>query len=775
MNHDIFKAYDIRGIFPTQINEKIAESIGRAFGAYVGKGKSILAGFDARTSSPRLYKSMVAGIRESGVNVVEAGFVPTPVIYFGVLKYNLDGGIIVTASHNPKEWNGFKMYGENGVAIGYGSGLEIIENLCNEDRVSSSVGKIKNIHEDLLKEYKKDLLGKAELRKGISIAVDPGNGSFSRLAKEVLEGFGATVKTINDIPDGRFPSRSPEPKNSTISKLKSFVKKEKVDFGVAFDSDGDRAVFVDEKGNTLSCDATLSLIFDYYVKKGDKAVYEVSCSKAVNDVIKKSGGIPIMTRTGRTFILNEMKKENAKIGGENSGHIYFSDLNMDDDALFGAIKMAEILSKKNKPLSELADGMPRYFTIEKQFEVDENFKFKTIDLLKRELSSSEKAITIDGVKVLRKNGWFLIRASNTSPLIRMIAESDSKKNADALALEAEKIFYRVYREAASDKNSIKNILVTGAGGPAGICVIKSLKDKYRIIATDIDNLAPGLYLASKGYIVPKASDKGFISSILKLSKKEKISVIIPTVEEELIKFSENLQLFEKEGIAVVVSNINSLNASVDKSKTYTLFEKEKYCPRLYSQSTVKFPVVVKPTASRGGRGIFICEDSDELKVALKKNGKNFNESLIMEYVDGIEYSVYGLSDKNGFPLLTVPIKRIHAVSESKKAQTVDDKEVINTAKDIAIKLKLVGPWNVQLMRGKQGLKLIEVNPRFAGTTSLVVASGVNLPELSIKVFSGETINSKMLNFQKDIYMTRYNEEAFLIRKEGNYICQQYKQ
>lgn len=305
------------------------------------------------------------------------------------------------------------------------------------------------------------------------------------------------------------------------------------------------------------------------------------------------------------------------------------------------------------------------------------------------------------------------------------------------------------------------ILVTGAGGPAGICVIKDLIKRHKTIATDIDRLAPGLYLAKNYYLVPKVDDKNFISKILDIAKKENISIIVPTINEEMIYFAKNIDIFQKDNIIVIVSNVESIEIATDKLSTYNFFKKEKYCPKVYEKDEIIYPCVVKPRKSRGSRGFYICSYKEEVEIALKQNSKKFGESVVMEYLRGDEYSVYGISDLNRKPLVIVPIKRIYALSESKKAQVVKEEDVILIANDIASKLGFVGPWNIQIMKTNDGVKLIETNPRFGGTSSLIIATGVNYVELAIKVFTKQKINPKEFEYEDNLFMTRYNEEIFV--------------
>lgn len=306
-----------------------------------------------------------------------------------------------------------------------------------------------------------------------------------------------------------------------------------------------------------------------------------------------------------------------------------------------------------------------------------------------------------------------------------------------------------------------NVLVTGAGGPAGVCVIKSLKGRFRVISTDIDPLASGLYLSDQGYVTRKADDPGMLAELIQIARKEKVAALLPTVQEELLVLARNREKFEHAGVALVVSQEEPLAIATDKQRTYTFFRGERYCPKVFDPSEAEFPAVVKPARSRGGRGFYVCENPDELRVALARNQRAIGDSVVMEYVAGTEYSVYGISGRDGTPLVVVPVRRIEAVSESKKAETVADASLQRVAGEIATKLKLVGPWNVQLMKTDTRIALIEVNPRFAGTTSLVVASGVNLPELAIKLFLGHAIEPGELKFRNHLVMTRYNEEIFL--------------
>lgn len=320
------------------------------------------------------------------------------------------------------------------------------------------------------------------------------------------------------------------------------------------------------------------------------------------------------------------------------------------------------------------------------------------------------------------------------------------------------------------------VMVTGAGGPASVCIIKDLKDmkdsrgklKYDIVSTDIDPLSPGLYLVNEKnrHIVPRVDSNGFMDKMFELARHERTEVVLPTVQEELIHFARKKEMFEREGIKVAVSEEQSLLISNNKLKTYAFFKGASYCPELYDGTNVKFPAVIKPKDSRGSRGFHIAENEDELKVFLAKNDRVFGKgnSIVMEFLKGPEYSTYGMSDFNGKPLVVIPIKRLLAGGTSVRAEVADNPKVKGIAGEIASKLQLRGPWNVQLMDSGAAVKLVEVNPRFAGTSALATAAGVNMPDITIRLLMGEKISEKDLEYKTGVVMTRYSEEIFMDKR-----------
>lgn len=307
------------------------------------------------------------------------------------------------------------------------------------------------------------------------------------------------------------------------------------------------------------------------------------------------------------------------------------------------------------------------------------------------------------------------------------------------------------------------VVVTGAGGAAAVCIIKDLARRHDVVAVDADRLASGLYLSQRSYLVPPIDNgESVVDRVLDIAKREGASLVIPTVSEELIHFARSTSRFLSVGVTVVVSNPRSIEIANDKSSLYDFLKNEGYCPKVYADGEgIEFPCVVKPAVSRGSRGFYVCESEKAMWFAVERNAATFGKSVVMEYLEGPEYSVYGISDLKGVPKFAVAIERVHATSESKKARVNNDGDVLAVAKDIASALNLAGPWNVQIIKTRRGPKVVEVNPRFAGTLSLPIAAGANLVELAIGVFLGREIDWEKVGVRDGLIMTRYNEEVFI--------------
>jgi phosphoglucosamine mutase len=445
----IFRAYDIRGIFGKQLTEDVASTIGAAFGAFLGRNREVVIGRDVRLSGEALRNALVSGL-VFNCDVVDVGVVPTPMVYFAINHLKKDAGVMITASHNPPEWNGFKLFKQKGCI--YGSEIAKIKELArttNLKKLGKRNGKVvryKRIYED----YMSFVLDKIKAEKKLKVVADTANGVCGLLVPSLFKRLGCDIITLNEKPDGRFPAHLPEPKEETLVELKKEVKKTRADFGVGYDGDGDRAVFVDDKGRTISGDLALMIFAEDALKRkgGGKIVYELGCSMAVEEFVKAHSGIPIVERIGHVFIMDKMISENALCGGETSSHFYFLECNGMDDAIFASLRMAEILSKRGEKLSEIVDSLPKYPSIhEKNFECTDHLKFAVIKKLGAKFKDyGLKFLDVDGIKLLDKDGWVLLRPSNTEPLIRASAEAKTEEKLKELYQFAVKELKKVMEE-----------------------------------------------------------------------------------------------------------------------------------------------------------------------------------------------------------------------------------------------------------------------------------------------------------------------------------------
>jgi len=429
---NIFRAYDIRGVYGKDLNEETAELIGKAFGTFVGKEKIVGVGRDVRSSGPGLKGRLIEGLTSVGCDVINFDMVTTPMLSIFVRNRGLDGAVMVTASHNPAEWNGFIMINKSGHFCSEGMGMEQIRQIVLDETFSETSKQGSVSREDGLNDYVDFILSKVQIKRRMKVTLDPGNGSASLIAKQIFEKAGCEVVTINDYPDGNFPARAPDVIESALVALKKKVVEVGADIGIAFDCDVDRAAFIDEKGEYLgSGNITIALFADYYLSRSSarKIVFDVACSSAVEEFVRSKGGIPIVNRVGHAFIVNRMIEENALFGGEYSNHLYFSDIYGFDDAIFAGLKMVEILSNKDRKLSELVANVPRYPNTIKEINCSDEKKFEVVENIKKRLQSGgHKVLDLDGVKVYTDTGAFLIRASNTAPAIKVSVEA--KKDED---------------------------------------------------------------------------------------------------------------------------------------------------------------------------------------------------------------------------------------------------------------------------------------------------------------------------------------------------------
>lgn len=441
VNKLMFREYDIRGIYNEDIDEEVSYLIGRAFGSNLKRmGKTeTLVGYDNRISSPIIEKNLVKGITESGVNVVRLGLVTTPMYYYGWDLLNIKCGVMITASHNPKEYNGFK-FSYNGIHNAYGKDVyDLYDTIINKDFTSGN-GTITN--KDIKKEYIKLLWENIELgNRKLKVIYDCGNGTTSIVAKDVFNNPNIEFIPIYADSDSEFPNHHPDPcVEENLRDLKKKVLETQADVGIAFDGDGDRVGVVDEKGNMVEIDKYMIIIWrDIYNKvKNKKCLFDIKCSKVLEDELIKLGIEPVCYRSGNSYTKAMSVKGDFPFSGEYSGHVFFRDKFPGyDDGIYAGLRLIEILSKTNKTVSELLLGINTYYsTKELKIKVNDEIKFDIVNKVKDYcISKNYKILTIDGVKALFYDGSAVVRASNTGPNITMRYEAKTKERLNEIETE----------------------------------------------------------------------------------------------------------------------------------------------------------------------------------------------------------------------------------------------------------------------------------------------------------------------------------------------------
>ena len=422
----IFRAYDVRGLYPNELDERMMGRIGKAFATYT-RYDTVAVGCDVRLSSPALKDALIKGLVSCGVTVFDVGMVTTPMLYYARAFLECEGAMMVTASHNPPEYNGVKMC-KGGFAMSPDE-IQVIPRLISEGVYRKGKGEV--FARDILAQYVESLKAQITLERKLKIVIDGGNGTAGPVAERIFREMGCEVICIYCQPDGNFPNHMPDPMVAeNISDLKSKVIVYNADIGIAYDGDGDRVRFVDERGNELYGDEALALLARdvLWKKKGAKVLCDVTCSKMLIDDVKRHGGVPVVSRTGHTFIRRRMIEEMIPIAGEVSGHVYYYDVGF-DDGIFASLKMVESLSgKMNKKLSDMRATLPVYFSTPSiKIPCDDNEKFSVIENLKKDFSKEYDVITIDGVRVEFDDGWGLVRASNTEPILSVRFEAKTQK------------------------------------------------------------------------------------------------------------------------------------------------------------------------------------------------------------------------------------------------------------------------------------------------------------------------------------------------------------
>lgn len=426
----VFKEYDIRGVADADLTTSAIEIIGKAFGTYIqrstGRNK-VVVGQDVRLSSERFFSAVTKGLLSTGCEVIDVGVVPTPALSFALDSAFADGAVMVTASHNPAEFNGLKL--QVGPYPLAGEALQHVERLIAKNQYEIGKGFIEGM--DVLPMYMDCIRERIRLHRRLKVVVDGGNGTAGLLGSQLLGDLGCEVVPLYCEPDGRFPNHEPDPLvEDNIHDLKAMVLKESADMGIGFDGDGDRLGVVDQRGVMVLPDKYVALLAREFLASGlAKVVLDVRCSQALIDDIVNHGGVPLMTRCGNAYILQKMRQENAVLGVELSGHVFFNDppLNF-DDALFAACKLAEYLSKTDKTLSELIQELPEYYSSpEMRIPCPDIQKFGIVEAIKESFIETHEIIDIDGARIKFEGGWALVRASNTQPMLSVRVEGRTEE------------------------------------------------------------------------------------------------------------------------------------------------------------------------------------------------------------------------------------------------------------------------------------------------------------------------------------------------------------
>jgi phosphomannomutase/phosphoglucomutase len=420
MNPEMFREYDIRGVAGTDMTEDDVVLIGKGVGTYLREhgAKSISVGRDCRLTSKAYAAKLIEGLRSTGCDVIDIGVCPTPVFYFSIQHLQQDGGVMITASHNPPEYNGFKLC--LGLDSIHGEDIQKILQIIQSQSFTQGVGSLTSAK--IIPAYTDFVVNNISLDKPLKVGVDAGNGTGGFVAVPILKKLGCQVHDIFCDMDGSFPNHEADPTVAeNMRDLVDLVKENDLDIGIGFDGDGDRIGVVDEGGNLIFGDK-LIIIYAREIlsrKPGATFISEVKCSKTMYDDIEKNGGRAIMWRTGHSLIKKKMKEENAALAGEMSGHMFFADRYFGfDDATYAACRLLEILAKSGKTISDLLSDVPKTVnTPEIRVECPDNIKFDLVKKITDYFRSQYDVIDIDGARVVFEDGWGLVRASNTQPAL----------------------------------------------------------------------------------------------------------------------------------------------------------------------------------------------------------------------------------------------------------------------------------------------------------------------------------------------------------------------
>jgi phosphomannomutase/phosphoglucomutase len=438
VSHLIFREYDVRGVVGDDLTPDVAEQVGRAFGSQIRddlglSSPSVALGYDNRLSSEELADAYAEGLRSTGARVLRVGLGPTPALYFAVQHLGTDAGVQITGSHNPPEYNGFKMLTTGGPF--YGRSIQKLRERIESRQFAEGDGEIER--RPILEAYIADLVGRFELERPVRIVVDCGNGTGSLAAVEVLEGIGARVDALYCSSDGSFPNHHPDPTvDENLADLIERVRSTDAELGIAFDGDADRIGAVDENGNIVRGDYLLLIYALAALRRtpGEQVIFDVKCSQVLEDEIGKAGGRPIMWKTGHSLIKEKMKETGARIAGEMSGHMFFGDdFYGYDDALYSACRLVDIVARSGGPLSASLEGIPQLAsTPEIRVDCPDDVKFEIVAKAVDHFKRNYEVMDVDGARVRMQDGWALIRASNTQPILVLRVEAATEERLEEI-------------------------------------------------------------------------------------------------------------------------------------------------------------------------------------------------------------------------------------------------------------------------------------------------------------------------------------------------------
>ena len=446
LNKNIFRANDIRGIAYQDLNEETIICLGKVLGSLSleNEQKEFIIGRDGRNSSPEMFSWLSKGITDAGCNVIDIGIVPSPVLYFATHELNSSNGVVITGSHNPAEYNGFKII-INGKSLLSEEIQEIRVRIENHEFLEGN-GSVKSV--SILKKYQEAVLKNININRKLRIGIDCGNGAGSVHAKETFSRLGCEVHDLYCELDGNFPNHHPDPsKEENLRDLIDLVLKKRLDVGLAFDGDADRLGVISSSGKIIYPDMQMIVFSEEILKENpnSKIVFDVKCSNLLGESIKKNTGTPIMCKTGHTFIKETLRKESAILGGEMSGHIFFNDKWPGfDDGIYAGARLLEIISSQEEGV-DIFDSLPHLFsTPEINIPSSDEDKFIIVNAFKAACNFPEaEVIDIDGIRLEFPNGWGLLRASNTSPVLVLRFEAKSQNDLDDIKNKFKMVFRNI--------------------------------------------------------------------------------------------------------------------------------------------------------------------------------------------------------------------------------------------------------------------------------------------------------------------------------------------